>query len=76
MESEKGKGSVSFAVLKKIINLFFPSFIFYFPFFGGICATIFTKPAITQDLFDEQISTGACWKVNALLNTCTSSKLQ
>ncbi len=37
---------------------------------GEVYATVFTKTALTRDLFDIQTSMGACWKSNALQNTC------
>ncbi len=58
-------------------------FFFFFFFFGcfllllspeGVHATVFTKPAVSLDLFDIQTSTGACWKDNELQNTCTFSE--
>ncbi len=51
------------------VNKFVFSFNFFFPFFGGVGATAFTKPAVTRDLFDIQTSVGICWKDNTLQNT-------
>ncbi len=39
-------------------------------------ATVFTKSAVTRDLFDVQMSMGACWKDNELRNTCALSEFQ
>ncbi len=39
-------------------------FFLHFSFFRGLCATVSTKPAVTWDLCDIQMSMGACWKEN------------
>ncbi len=57
------------------VNKFVFSFIFFFPFFGGVHTTVFTKPVVTQDL-DAQTFTGGCWKGNELQNTCASSEFR
>ncbi len=49
---------------------------FSFLFFGGVHVTIFTNPGVTRDLFDVQTYVGACWKGNALKNTCALLELQ
>ncbi len=43
---------------------------FLFRFYGGVQATVFTKSAVTRDLFYVQTLVGACWKGNSLQNTC------
>ncbi len=57
------------------INLCFRS-LFSFPFSGGVHGTVFTKPAVTWDLFYIQTSVGACWKGNALQNSSTLSEFR
>ncbi len=49
---------------------------FSFIFFGGVCTIVFTKPAVTRDLFDAQTSADACWKGNALQNTSALLEFQ
>ncbi len=44
------------------VNKLMLSFIFFFPSFGGVRATVFTKLAVIQNLFGIQTSVGACWK--------------
>ncbi len=43
--------------------------IFHLSFSIEVHATVFTKPAVTRDLFDVQMLVGACWKDNELQNT-------
>ncbi len=56
------------------MNEFVFSFVIFFNFFGGVHVTVFTKLAVTRDLFGIQTSVGACWKGNALQNTCAYPK--
>ncbi len=49
---------------------------YFLTIFGGVHAPVFTKPAVTRDLFDLQTSLGACWKDNELQNTWASSEFQ
>ncbi len=58
------------------VNKFVFLFTFFFFFFRGVSITVFTKPAVTWDLFDVQISVGAWWKSSALQNTCASMEFR
>ncbi len=46
-----------------------------FLLFGGVYTTVFTKPAVTRDLFDVQTSVGA-WKGNQPQNTRALSEFR
>ncbi len=51
-------------------------FLSFFFFLEGVHVTVFTKPAVTRDLFDVHTSVGAYWIGNVLQNACALSELQ
>ncbi len=52
------------------LPIFFVGFFLHFLFSGGVCATVFIKPAITRDLFNVYTFVGAFSKDNEL-HICT-----
>ncbi len=46
----------------QMLEHFFHFFVYFLhlSFSRGVCTTVFTKPAVTRDLFDIQMSAGAC----------------
>ncbi len=54
---------------------FFVCFFLHLLFSEGVSTTVFTKPAVTQDLFVVQTTTRASWKNNELQNRCATSEL-
>ncbi len=51
-------------------------FLLHLSFSTELRASVFTKPAITRDLFDVQTPVGAYWKDNELQNMYASSEFQ
>ncbi len=63
----------------RILNappIIFVCFFLHLLFSSEERVTVFTKPAVTRDLFDVQTSAEVCWKDNELLNTCALLEFQ